>query len=117
MTFVWQNPNLTTHVWWLSWFTMWLSLIAGVVNLRAARDGFVEMRWPYLVTGILALFYFGWYFHLVHTLADPADLLLILRSAGVLTWIVVWIWPAVRARQIANITRKRTDSIFDKHEL
>ena len=112
----WMNPNVPPINWWLDSITLILSGVAAFVNLRASRRSFVEVRRVYLYTGLLAAFYCVAYVWLLFSSIPIGRWSAWMNPVAILTWPIVWIWPACRATKLAMKVQKRVGNIVDGRE-
>ena len=112
----WMNPNVPAITWWLDSITLLLSGAAAFVNLKASRRAFVEVRRVYLITGLLAAFYCLAYVWLLFSSIEIGRWSAWMNPVAIITWPVVWIWPACRAVKLAAQVQRRVEGIVDGRE-
>ena len=93
---------------------MVLALAATWHNWQAFRVGFAEVKAPFAATAVLAAIYSASYAVLLFTDVDPSHWTQAIRPVTLVTWPIVWSWPAIRAVRTARRIRRRADDIERK---
>ena len=116
---VWRNPNLANGDYWIDLTLGALATTAAVVNWCAFRRGVVEARAVFGTVAVLATFYAAGYAWLCFSDVEVGRWSSIIGDAAIVTWPVVWTWPAVnslrQATRIRDLSRriKRDDEVVE----
>ena len=86
----------------IDYFNLVGAIAAALVNLRAARHGFLETRARLYSTAFLAAVYAVAYAILLWTPIQVEPWSNAVRNLGPLAWVVVWIWPAVAVERLRS---------------
>lgn len=111
-----MNPHLPAYELIVAGVSLALALAAWTLNTFAAyRSGIMWRPW-HAAVAILAAVYSAGYAWLLFSDVDPAIWSGILRNAGLITWPVVWITPAILARQQVQEVHRRLREYVEKDE-
>ena len=108
-----RNPNLELGDYLLDLVLGALATVAAGVNWCAFRRGVVEARAVFGAVAVLAAFYAAGYAWLCFSDVEVGRWSNIIGDAAVVTWPVVWTWPAVnslrQARRLRTVARRVVD--------
>ena len=80
-----------------------LAMVAATVRLRESRTGaWNEFRWVHRTIGILAAAYSVGYLSVLLGYVDRLTWSRLFIGVSLFAWMVVWIYPPILARRVAN---------------
>ena len=101
-----RNEALSASVWHLTMVTWLLAMVATVASWYAARHGILELRRLHAATAILGLIFVGLYTAILWTSVAPTQWNTWVRAPALMSWVLVWCWPAIVSVQLRHKLQK-----------